>query len=466
MASFNFTPLDASGKPLKVDTKSGISSVSKTQSSKQQFNFSPLDASGNPFAGQDAQSIPQQPNAREQAIARGEAVGSEARFEKTGKVSPSFGGQIVRDLIKPEAQIIKWAGDIGTKAPEASYSKYLGTLSPNKGLQPESFAKDFSTAAGVGMQAGVNLAGVGFTGAGKTAVGGVIKKTVADVATKDLIKGLAKEGAVYGGGSSLGSSLEKNDSLKNTLINTAKGTVAGAVLNTAIGLGTKALLGKGKVKTTEEPTTITTTQGLPIKPQETTTSKAPKSPIINQVDSNPSIGSKPPVVENIAKIKQDTEHLIKDSGQPVNDPLVYSTHEEWSKKINSLPEDVQISVALGGKNPIPEVPAEAFKSVVSKMAEDSGNKDLIYQLTKNKSVKTATSKGAQELNAINMSNKDSTVRIVDRINTEIEQKLSPAMKDKINKESIDVTKKVLNDVSGAKPSREIINNVLSMLICK
>jgi hypothetical protein len=406
------------------------------------------------------------PNAREEAIARGEAVGSASRFEKTGKVAPSFFGGIVRDLIKPEAQIVKWAGDVGTTAPKSSYSEYLGTLSPNTGLRPETFGKDFKQAAGVGMQAGVNLAGIGFTSVGKTAVGGVIKKKVADVATKDLIKGLAKEGATYGAGSSLGSSLEKNDNLKNTLINTAKGTVAGAVLNTAIGLGAKSLLGKGKIKPKDETPIVSTTPDLPIKTQEVTPSMAPQSPIINQVDSNVAGGIKQPVIENMAKIKQDTEHLIRDAGESVDNPLVYSTHEDWSRKVNSLPEDVQNSVAMGGKNPFPEVPAEAFKSIVAKRAEDMGDQNLIYKLSKDTSVKTASSKSAQELNAINMSSKDSTVRIVDRINTEIQQKLSPVMKEKINKESIDVTKKVLNDVKNAKPRKEIVDSVLSMLMCK
>lgn len=304
--------------------------------------------------------------------------------------------------------------------------------------------------------------------------------------------GLATEGGIVGGGFGAGTSMEQGatpgEIAKSTLVNAG----LGATLGVGIPVIGNKIFGK-KIPTSK----LTQTDALKLE--------KPPIPIPEKVQqymdnvSGPKIGENTPLVnkgeipqatqempfkapqtqettnvppiktntpEFAQKVESDAVNLARDAGDSVTDPVVYSTYKEWSNKINSLPEDIQNDVALGGRNPFPEVPSEAFKSVVSERAYKNNDKQLIDELARNKKVRIMTSKYAQGLSAVNMSSKENPLRLIDRINIELEQKITPAMKEKINKESIDITKKVIDDVKNMKPRPEIVDNILSSLICK
>lgn len=195
-------------------------------------------------SGVSQQSIPQnQTNLTQDDIVQNTQVDSPAQDERQQRIEsgepvsvnpekskPSFVGNIIRGLIKPEAQIVKWASDIGNKNPQPYESKYLGTLSPNTGVNFNNAGEKFKEAAGVGANAGLNLAGAKM---GTGILGNLMKGS--SKLEKPIVKQLLEER--FGKGKVTGNLPQKEtiNTLRKTLeeltISEAKGKKGKAIIN-------------------------------------------------------------------------------------------------------------------------------------------------------------------------------------------------------------------------------------------
>lgn len=178
-------------------------------------------------------------DARERQIERGEAVGSKRRFERTGKVDPSFGGQIVRGITKPVARLgVNILGAFDTingedfaTANRVRPTAFFGGLKP-VGTSGH-FGRDVLDAVGVGADIASTVAGGGAATS--------IIKSGAKGAVKQAAKIGLKEGAMTGGLAGLGQSLQDEES---TLTDTALNTIGGLLLGGGIGAAGGAISAK------------------------------------------------------------------------------------------------------------------------------------------------------------------------------------------------------------------------------
>lgn len=171
--------------------------------------------------------------------------------QNPNRVEPTFGGEIVRGIVKPAAilattAISPFSAFAKTKEAEDKINEpfsgdYLGSVTRLKGPTEGGGMKDFGRALGVGLDIGSNFAGGSAVGTiGKGTVGALTKEVAKETA-KQYAKRLAIEGAITGGGQSLGSSLANGNTLGDTIQNTVAGTLGGAVLAPVAGLGFKGL---------------------------------------------------------------------------------------------------------------------------------------------------------------------------------------------------------------------------------
>lgn len=217
--------------------------------------------STNPYL-QKLQSMGIQPqnqaqDQRQVAIEQGDAVSSERRYERTGKVEPTFLGGVVRDLgqlaMKPVSSAIS-AGRALTpgQAQENIYnpiqSSYFGDiygvgLKPQYDIQERQQAGEDVTAsdmrkasmkglvqgAGYGAELGSVIAGTGAT----TGLKGVGQQGIKQV-IKNAAKHIAAE-AVAGLSGGLGYAVQQEDASVGSVIGSgALGLAAGATLATAL----------------------------------------------------------------------------------------------------------------------------------------------------------------------------------------------------------------------------------------
>lgn len=144
----------------------------------------------------------------------------------------SFGGDVVRGVIKPFARLGANLANIPRVARgeevKSLQSKYLGEIKPVGTDKNRSFVGNVLDAVGVGADIGSNLIGLeGVGAAGKSLAKGVIK---------NVPKQLAKEGFVAGATQGFGSALQEPEA--------SVGRVVGqTVLGGAIGGGTGLVLG-------------------------------------------------------------------------------------------------------------------------------------------------------------------------------------------------------------------------------
>ena len=180
---------------------------------------------------------------RNLAISQGQAVGTQKRYERTGKVGPSFGGQVVRGIVKPFARL-------GTNAVQAAQIRKNPNAQPFSGNflgevkavgQSGNFGKDILDSIGVGAEIGSNfIGGGGAASAVKAGAKGLIKQGI-----KTGAKTGFQAGTAYGFGAGLQDQEDKNigQILGNTAIQTIKGAVAGTATGTALG-GVTGLIAK------------------------------------------------------------------------------------------------------------------------------------------------------------------------------------------------------------------------------
>jgi hypothetical protein len=160
---------------------------------------------------------------------------------------PSFGGKILRGILKTPAQAVTStinAGQVALgKAPTQPFSGgYLGEVKPiGDGFDVTKMPftggnkQQVKEAVGSGIELASYIPGASGVRATVGAVKEPFKRTV-----MGTVKRLAKEGAQQGGLASTGQSIQENKGVAQTLANTAIGTIGGAV-----GAGVLGVAGAG-----------------------------------------------------------------------------------------------------------------------------------------------------------------------------------------------------------------------------
>lgn len=185
---------------------------------------------------------------RQQMIEQGVPVSTERRFERTGETSPTFGGEIVRNVIRPFAQVAASATDIESaldrKPQEGLQSEYLGQVDRvGKGfditsMRPESVRGALS-AAGTGLELASNIPiARGASTVAKTVTGALRspgrQASLLTRLSSQPISGPAFEGGVSGALSESGKQLQEQRFNPLKIIGSgALGGAAGAGLGTA-----------------------------------------------------------------------------------------------------------------------------------------------------------------------------------------------------------------------------------------
>lgn len=164
----------------------------------------------------------------------------------TTNTEPSFGGKIVRGIIKPFAKLgtslVNLGQDIAGKEETQPFSgDYLGKVEkigagfdPSKGFTPEN-VKAIKDSVGTGLDIASNIPVVKGLGLTKTAIAQPFKQTALQVA-----KNVGKEGLVQGGLSGAGTALQENKDIGSVLSDAALGTALGGAGGFVLGgAGTK-----------------------------------------------------------------------------------------------------------------------------------------------------------------------------------------------------------------------------------
>ena len=195
-------------------------------------------SSGNIKADLEAYRASKQPQTetREGRISGGLPVGSGDRVE------PTFGGNIVRGIVKPFAKLgasLKSVSEaVQGKEATGLTSEYLGNVRPigegfdvREGLTPENI-KALKDSVGTGLDIASNIPVVKGLGVAKNAIQQPFKQSALQVA-----KNLGKEGMVQGGLSGSGTALQENkgvgEVIGDTILGTALGGAGGFVLGGA-----------------------------------------------------------------------------------------------------------------------------------------------------------------------------------------------------------------------------------------
>lgn len=180
-------------------------------------------------------SEPEQAETRESRIEQELPVGTGDR------VKPTFGGEIVRGLVKPFVKLgasVKAVGEaVQGKTPTGIKSEFLGDVRPigegfdvTKGLKEN--IKPLKDAVGTGAELASFIPIV----RGAKVVTEIAKQPFKQALTQSA-KTLGKEGAVQGGLSSFGTSLQNDENITKTIGNTLLGTGLGGVLGAGLGAG-------------------------------------------------------------------------------------------------------------------------------------------------------------------------------------------------------------------------------------
>lgn len=186
--------------------------------------------------------IPQTPDIqqqRENLQAQGQPVSLDE-----SRAKPTFGGEIVRGLIKTPARLLTneiQAAQLLTGSPvtQPFSGKYLGEVKPIG--QEGSFGKRLKETAGAGLELGSYAVGGGEAKAGLEAAkaGGLFTKGLLKTLGKGALEG-AGIGALGGAGQALGENKDIGSTVKSTLGGALVGGVTGGVLGTVGGLIAKA----------------------------------------------------------------------------------------------------------------------------------------------------------------------------------------------------------------------------------
>jgi len=176
---------------------------------------------------------------RESRIEQGLPVGQGERVE------PTFGGNIVRGIVKPLAKVATSVKNIGEtlqgKTATDTKSKYLGNIEPvGKGFDITSFSPKSVRGAIGAAGTGLELSSYLPVGAGVRAAGEVIRQPFKQ-AIGQSAKVIGREGAIQGGLGEAGRSFQEGDKIGKTLAKTAGGTALGGILGAGLGVGTGAI---------------------------------------------------------------------------------------------------------------------------------------------------------------------------------------------------------------------------------
>ncbi len=197
---------------------------------KKQYGISSLASSGS-YEEQSAE-----------LMAQGQPVATQGRFNRTGKITPGFGGSVVRDIVKPVARLgtnLVQAAQV-RKNPDATpfSGKFLGDVKAVG--QSGNFGKDILDSVGVGAEVASNF--IGGEGAGSVVKAGF--KGLVRQGIKQGAKTGTQAGAAYGFGSGLQDQEDKNigQILGNTAVQTIKGGIIGGLTGGVLG-GTVATPG-------------------------------------------------------------------------------------------------------------------------------------------------------------------------------------------------------------------------------
>jgi len=213
------------------------------------------------------------PQSRDSRIAEGLPVGSQARFDRTGDATPSFGGTLARGALAGPATLLATATSGFRKPKEGEgpiqarpmKSEFFGDVKPlqsglseglNKGLAQEQETgrasdallptlggalKSTAASMGTGLEVGSFAIGAG-------PVAGIARqgaKQFAKQGVGNLIKQTAKTEAVAGATGAFGASLREGDSVGNTILNTVLGGAIGGVAGGVIA-GVGRGIGRGR----------------------------------------------------------------------------------------------------------------------------------------------------------------------------------------------------------------------------
>jgi len=201
---------------------------------------------------------------RQQLIDSGQAVGGQNRYEKTGKAGPSFGGSIVRGIVKPIVQAGLSVAAPFSKDGITVDSKYLGQTSDFlteanakvNNLSNKVNAGEKTMAGGVLGVLGtaakpaldlLSVAPIGPVGAvGKTAIGSI--KTGQSVAKTagQVLKTSAVRGGGFTGGYDVANQLSSGE--KYDPLQTAGAVAVGTALDLGLSRGVPAVVNKFTAK--------------------------------------------------------------------------------------------------------------------------------------------------------------------------------------------------------------------------
>ncbi len=192
---------------------------------------------------------------RETRMEQGLPVSSERRFQKTGSIEPSAGGQFVRDIAKPVVRtgatigkVVQGVRDLGktlrgeqtdqNAINQPVQSRYFGNIDPlgtraGQRLSPKEELKDV-------IGTGLELSSFIPVGTGAKLATEVAKQPFKQ-ALKTTGKAFAREGAIQGGLGSAGRSIQEGDTFGQTLGKTALGAGIGAGAGFGLGVGGTAI---------------------------------------------------------------------------------------------------------------------------------------------------------------------------------------------------------------------------------
>lgn len=189
---------------------------------------------------------------RESRIQQGLPVSSGSRFRRTGAITPSGGGSLVRDVLQTPARLVatgrgfatgvkelaRGEFDTPTQMYQPTKSKYFGNLDPigargGQQLAPKEELKD-------AIAAGLDVGSFIPVGTGTKLAAQVVKQPFKQ-AIKTTAKAFGREGIIQGALGSAGRSMQDGDTFGETLGKTAVGAAVGGLAGATIGVGTQAL---------------------------------------------------------------------------------------------------------------------------------------------------------------------------------------------------------------------------------
>lgn len=192
------------------------------------------------------------PETRESRIQQGLPVSSGSRFRRTGAITPSGGGSLVRDALRTPARLVatgrgfatgvkelaRGEFDTPTQMYQPTQSKYFGNLDPigARGGQQLPPGRELLDALGAGAELGSFVP----VGTGTKLAAQVLKQPFKQ-AIKTTAKAFGREGIIQGALGSAGRSMQDGDTFGETLGKTAVGATVGGLAGATIGVGTQTV---------------------------------------------------------------------------------------------------------------------------------------------------------------------------------------------------------------------------------